>query len=113
MNTPATLDMKRGEWHARFAKSYELAKQRTAACEVGSHAKCDCLRQVIECDCARRLPQVKCSCVCGGRYHGKPHPPMFVAEYAARLAAQEQEAEEIDLFNQDWGTPCDGEKGGA
>lgn len=91
---PATLNVKRREWYSRYSKAYEAAKERAATCEAA-------------------LQLQPCDCVCGGRYHGKKHPPMFIAEYAARLAAQNRpDTETIDLFSE-WGTPCEGGHGGT
>jgi hypothetical protein len=71
---------RRTDWHTRYDEAYVVARAKTDACE-------------------RAAGTASCGCVCSGRYHGKKHPPMFVAEYAARLAAQGIDAN-TDLFTQ-------------
>jgi hypothetical protein len=62
-----------------YAQSYALAQRNAEACENATHEQC--------------------TCACGGRFHGKAHSAVFVAEYAARLNAEaEQRKQQPDLF---------------
>lgn len=63
-----------------YGQAYALAKRNAQACEEAQ------LRD--------------CRCACGGRFHGKAHAPLFVAEYAARLTAEANAAtQQRELFD--------------
>lgn len=61
-----------------YGQAYALAARNAKACEEAA--------------------QPDCSCACGGRFHGKAHSPVFVAEYAAQLAATPETRQQLDLL---------------
>jgi len=62
-----------------YDQGYALAQRNAQACE--------------------NAQEQRCTCVCGGRFHGKGHPAVFVAEYAAQLVGQAFDpAQQPDLF---------------
>jgi hypothetical protein len=64
-----------------YGQSYALAKANAEACE--------------------NAEERRCTCACKGRFHGKAHPAVFVAEYAAQLAGQAFDpSEQSDLFTE-------------
>ncbi|HEY6177634.1 MAG TPA: hypothetical protein VIX73_24420 [Kofleriaceae bacterium] len=64
-----------------YGQAYALAKSNAEACENASERRC--------------------KCACKGRFHGKQHSPVFVAEYAAQLVGQEFDpSEQVDLFRE-------------
>jgi len=63
-----------------YGQAYALARRNADACENAT--------------------ETRCTCVCGGRFHGKQHPGVFVAEYAGRLQSAEAR-EQLDLLERD------------
>lgn len=62
-----------------YGQAYALAQRNAQACE--------------------NAEERSCTCACGGRFHGKAHAPVFVAEYAAQLVGQAFDpAQQPDLF---------------
>lgn len=65
---------------ATYGQAYALARRNAQACE--------------------NAEERSCTCICGGRFHGKTHPAVFVAEYAAKLVGQAfDETQQSELFD--------------